>query len=51
MTDRRVTRVRDVVAGLSMKWGMYTSHMEVFASEMHETQMVEDARYVMMPSE
>lgn len=38
-----------VMAGLSVKWGMYTSHMEVFASEMHETQMVEDARYVMMP--
>ncbi|MFY7896912.1 MAG: DUF5658 family protein [Phycisphaerales bacterium] len=37
-----------VMAGLSIKWGLYASHMSSFASELHETMIVDDARFVMM---
>lgn len=37
-----------VMAALSIKWGMYASHMSSFASELHETMIVDDARFVMM---
>ncbi len=37
-----------VMVALSLKWSMYASHMSSFASEMHETMIVDDARFVMM---
>lgn len=37
-----------VMVALSLKWSMYASHMSHFASEIHETMIVDDARFVMM---
>jgi hypothetical protein len=37
-----------VMASLSIKWDMYATHISDYASELHETSIVQDSRFVMM---